>query len=219
MNIKNMKNVKNVNWEPIEGQIMTRWSKDVDPTEPLPEYPRPHFRRNDWLNLNGLWDYAIRPKEENKVKSFDGKILVPFPIESALSGVKKKLKPKQKLLYKRTFSIPKEWKSKNILLHFGAVDWEATVWINNKKIGSHQGGYTPFSFEISGFIDFEQENELIVEVWDSTDKGGQERGKQALRPMAIWYTAVSGIWQTIWLEPVPKTYFKNLKLIPNIDKE
>jgi len=214
-----MKKVKDFHWEPIEGQIMTRWSNDVDPREPLPEYPRPHFRRNDWLNLNGLWEYAILPREESKVDSFYGKILVPFPIESALSGVKKKLKPTQKLWYRRTFTIPKEWKSKNILLHFGAVDWEATVWVNKNKIGTHQGGYTPFSFEISGFIDFEQENELVVEVLDATDKGGQERGKQALRPMAIWYTAVSGIWQTVWLEPVPKTYIKNFKLIPNIDEE
>ena len=214
-----MRKVKDVHWEPIECQIMTRWTKDVDPIEPLPEYPRPHFKRNEWLNLNGLWDYAIRPKEENKVEIFDGKILVPFPIESALSGVKKKLKPKQKLWYRRTFSVPKEWKSKNILLHFGAVDWEATVCVNKNNIGAHQGGYTPFSFEISGFIDFERENELVVEVLDATDKGGQERGKQVLRPMAIWYTAVSGIWQTIWLEPVPKTYIKNFKLIPNIDEE
>jgi len=214
-----MKKVKDVHWEPIEGQIMTRWSKDVDPTEPFPEYPRPHFKRNEWMNLNGFWDYAIRPKEENKVDSFDGKILVPFPIESSLSGVKKKLKPKQKLWYNRLFTIPKEWKNKNILLNFGAVDWEATVWVNKNKIGSHQGGYTPFSLEISGFINFEQENELVVEVWDPTDRGRQERGKQALRPMAIWYTAVSGIWQTVWFEPLPKTYIKNFKLIPNIDEE
>jgi beta-galactosidase/beta-glucuronidase len=217
--MKNMKNTKDFHWEPIEDQIMTRWSRDVLPEEPLPEYPRPQFKRNEWLNLNGLWEYAIRPKEENHVDSYDGKILVPFPIESALSGVKKKLRPKQKLWYRRTFTIPDKWHSKKVLLHFGAVDWEATVWVNKNKLGTHQGGYTPFSFEISEFIDFNQENELVVEIWDPTDRGGQERGKQVLRPMAIWYTAVSGIWQTVWLEPVPKTYVKNFKLIPNIDKE
>jgi beta-galactosidase/beta-glucuronidase len=214
-----MKKIKDYQWVPIDGQIMTRWSYKVDSTQPFPEYPRPQFKRAEWLNLNGLWDYAIRPKEKSEVSDFDGKILVPFPIESALSGVKKKLKPRQKLWYRRKFEIPKEWKDNNILLHFGAVDWETTIWVNKKKIGSHQGGYTPFSFEISRFIDIKDENELIVEVWDPTDAGGQERGKQVSRPVAIWYTAVSGIWQTVWLEPVSKIYIKNFKLIPNIDDE
>jgi beta-galactosidase/beta-glucuronidase len=214
-----MKKITDYQWVPIDGQIMTRWSYKVDSTQPFPEYPRPQFKRAEWLNMNGLWDYAIVPKEEREVSSFDGKVLVPFPIESALSGVKKKLKPRQKLWYSRTFKIPNEWKDKNILLHFGAVDWDTTIWVNKKKIGSHQGGYTPFSFEISGFIDLEVENELVVEIWDPSDMGGQERGKQTLRPVAIWYTAVSGIWQTVWLEPVPKTYIKNFKLIPNIDDE
>lgn len=214
-----MENTEQNQWEPIKGQIMTCWSRDIDPNLPLPEYPRPQFRRADWLNLNGLWDYAIRPKDEQKVRNFEGKILVPFPIESALSGVKKKLKPSQKLWYKRIFKIHKEWKEKNILLHFGAVDWEATIWVNNNKIGVHQGGYTPFTFDISAFIDFETENELVVEVFDPSDRGTQERGKQALRPMAIFYTAISGIWQTVWLEPVPKTHIKNFKIIPNIDDE
>ena len=214
-----MKKIKDYQWVPIDGQIMTRWSYKVDSTQPFPEYPRPQFKRAEWLNLNGLWDYAIRPKEKSEVSDFDGKILVPFPIESALSGVKKKLKPRQKLWYRRKFEIPKEWKYNNILLHFGAVDWETTIWVNKKKIGSHQGGYTPFSFEISRFIDIKDENELVVEVWDPTDAGGQERGKQVSRPVAIWYTAVSGIWQTVWLEPVSKIYIKNFKLIPNIDDE
>jgi beta-galactosidase/beta-glucuronidase len=214
-----MKKNKDYHWAPIDGQIMTRWSYEIEPNQPFPEYPRPQFRRTEWLNLNGLWNYAIHPKEEREVSNFDGKVLVPFPIESALSGVKKKLKPRQKLWYSRTFKIPNEWKDKNILLHFGAIDWDTTIWVNKKEIGSHQGGYTPFSFEISGIIDFEVENELVVEVWDPSDMGGQERGKQTLRPVAIWYTAVSGIWQTVWLEPVPKTYIKNFKLIPNIDDE
>ena len=216
---KNKKKINNSHWAPVEGQIMTPWSNDIDPVKPLPEYPRPQLKRAEWLNLNGLWDFAICPREESEIGNFDGKILVPFAVESALSGVKKRLKPRQKLWYRRTFDIPKEWKGKNILLHFGAVDWEATVWVNKHKIGLHQGGYTPFSFEISEFVDVELENELVVEVWDPTDTGGQERGKQVLRPMAIWYTAVSGIWQTVWLEPVPKTHIKNFQLTPNIDEE
>jgi len=220
-----MNDKKNINlsitseWEPIKGQIMTCWSNDIDPKNPLPEYPRPQLKRDKWLNLNGLWDYAICPKEESNIKNYDGKILVPFPIESALSGVKKKLKPKYKIWYRRIFRVPKDWDNKFLFLHFGGIDWEATVWINKKKIGVHNGGYTPFSFEISKYIDYEQDNELVVEVWDPTDGGEQERGKQSLRPKIIWYTAVSGIWQTVWLEPVSNTYIESIKLKPNIDEE
>jgi beta-galactosidase/beta-glucuronidase len=209
-----MNNVNEV-WAPINNPLMTRWSKKVNPECPLPEYPRPQMIREQWLNLNGLWDYAIHPKNNKKVENYDGKILVPFPLESALSGVKKKLNPDQKLWYRRNFTFPKEWAEKKILLHFGAVDWEANVYINDSWVGIHQGGYTPFSFDITEFIEFNQDNEIVVKVWDPTDK---ERGKQSLDPKFIWYTSVSGIWQTVWLEPVSSTYIEKFHLTTNIDK-
>jgi beta-galactosidase/beta-glucuronidase len=209
----------NFKWEPIKGQITTKWAGDVDPDNPLSEYPRPQLRRKEWKNLNGLWNYAILPKEEKMVKSYDGKILVPFPIESALSGVSKKLRPNQRLWYQRNFKITSSWKGMKILLHFGAVDWEATIWINNKEIGTHRGGYTPFYFDITEYLQIENDNKITIAVWDPTNKGTQARGKQTLNPGAIYYTAVSGIWQTVWLEPVPKTFIKNIQMIPNIDEE
>ncbi|MFW9972845.1 MAG: glycoside hydrolase family 2 protein, partial [Candidatus Odinarchaeota archaeon] len=214
-----MKESNNITWKPVEGQIMTQWVDKIDPNNPLPEYPRPQLRRKEWLNLNGLWDYAIRPKEQTDIENFDGKILVPFPLESALSGVKKKLQPAQKLWYGRTFEIPESWQGKKILLHFGAVDWETTIWINKKLVGTHKGGYTPFYFEISEFVNISDDNEILLSVWDPTDKGYQEQGKQSLNPRVILYTAVSGIWQTVWLEPVLDTFIKNLKMVSNIDKD
>ena len=210
---------RDIKWEPVNGNLLTRWSKEVNPEQPLPEYPRPQLKREEWLNLNGLWDYSIRPKDEEMVTSFDGKILVPFPLESALSGVNRKLKLNQRLWYQRKFSIPSQWENKIILLHFGAVDWETRVWINNKEVGSHKGGYTSFSFEISEYVKYDGENSLVVTVWDPTDRGGQGRGKQVLRPFTIWYTAVSGIWQTVWLEPVSNTYVERIMVEPDIHNE
>ena len=201
-------------WTPIAGEIMTRWVKDINPKHPLPEYPRPQMKRNEWLNLNGLWDYAIRSKRLKKLDFIDGKILVPFPVESALSGVKKKVKGKHQIWYKRNFIIPDTWKGKKVLLHFGAVDWEATVFINGRRVRTHHGGFTPFSFDISEYLK-EDENELTVIVWDNTK---HERGKQSLRPFMIYYTAVSGIWQTVWLEPVSNTYIESLKMESDIDE-
>lgn len=206
-------------WEPIKDQLMTRWVNKIDPENPLPEYPRPQLKRKEWINLNGQWDYAIIPKDEKFVKKFEGKILVPYPIESALSGVKRKLLPNQKLWYHRTVTIPESWKAKKILLHFGAVDWETTLWINEKLIGTHKGGYTPFYFEISRYLKNREKNDLVLSVWDPSDKGHQEHGKQSLKPKIILYTAVSGLWQTVWLEPVSDTYIESLKMVPNIDNE
>ncbi|WP_170311590.1 glycoside hydrolase family 2 protein [Vallitalea okinawensis] len=206
------------NWNPIEENLMTRWAKDVDHSCPLPEYPRPQMIREDWMNLNGLWDYAILPKVENHVNQFDGKILVPYCIESALSGVKRALQPDEHLWYKRDFHLPREWEEKRILLHFGAIDWQATVAVNGKEVGSHTGGYLPFSFDITDFLG-EGKNEMTVKVWDPTDTHWQQKGKQVLNPHSIFYTATSGIWQTVWMEAVPKSYIKNLKMTPDIDAE
>jgi len=214
-----MNDNNNSSWAPIKGQIMSKWAKEVTPNNPLPEYPRPQLKRNDWKNLNGIWNYTIRPKTEKMVNNFDGKILVPFPIESALSGVKQKLKAKQRLWYQRKFTIPESWKGKNVLLHFGAIDWEATIWVNGKEVGTHQGGYVPFSFEITGYLQEKMENDIIVAVWDPTKKRSQGRGKQTSKPIGVFYTAISGIWQTVWLEPVPSTYINSLKMVPDIDKE
>ena len=206
-------------WKQAEGQMRTRWAEKVPTDPPLPEYPRPQLKRDEWLNLNGLWDYAIRSKNHTRITSYDGKILVPFPLESALSGVKGKIGHKQEIWYRRYFSIPEKWNGRKILLHFGAVDWEARILINGNHVGTHTGGYDPFTFEISEFLNNTNQNELIVVVWDPTDKGCQERGKQSLKPMIVFYTAVSGIWQTVWLEPVPETHISNISMIPDIDEQ
>ncbi|HZJ83420.1 MAG TPA: glycoside hydrolase family 2 TIM barrel-domain containing protein [Clostridia bacterium] len=213
-----MEDKANYIWKPVAGHLMTKWAENIDPSNVLPEYPRPQMVRDLWMNLNGLWDYAIKGMDEEEASKYDGKILVPFPIESALSGVKKGLMPDEILWYRRTFSVPEQWGGKEILLHFGAVDWKTKVWINGAPIGEHRGGYYPFSFEISQYIK-EGENEIMVSVWDPTDTYGQERGKQALKPRGIFYTAVSGIWQTVWLEPVPNVYIKSLRLTPDLDNQ
>lgn len=211
-----MEDKKGLPWSIAGGNIITKWAKEVSPDNVLPEYPRPQMVRDKWMNLNGLWDYSVRDIIDDEVKDYDGKILVPFPIESALSGVKKPLLPDKRIWYRRTFKVPNEWKSKNLLLHFGAADWKAEVWINEKKAGEHTGGYYPFTFEISKFL-INGENELVVSIWDPTDTYGQERGKQSLKPRGIFYTPSSGIWQTVWIEPVSKNYIKSYRLTPNLD--
>lgn len=208
---------KNCLWKMAEENIVTRWAEEIDPVRVLPEYPRPQMRRDDWCNLNGLWDYAVKPVADEKFpEKYEGKILVPFPIESALSGVKRMLMPDENLWYRRNFKIPEEWTGKKLLLHFGAVDWKTEIWINGNKAGQHTGGFYPFTFEISGFVK-EGENELVVRVWDPGNTFGQERGKQSLKPGGIFYTPSSGIWQTVWMEPVPTNYIKSFRLTPDID--
>lgn len=194
--------------------MKTRWTTD-QPT-PLPEYPRPQMTRPEWLNLNGEWDYAILPKDSPAPKKWDGKILVPYPVESLISGVQKPLLPDQRLWYRRTFSNPMVKPEQQALLHFGAVDYECSVWINGKPISSHRGGYLPFTFEITNAL-MDGDNELLVSVWDPTDTGLQQRGKQVLNPKGIWYTPISGIWQTVWLEVVPEVSIESLKLTPDLD--
>lgn len=203
-------------WKPVEGRIRTQWSEQVNPDNVLPEYPRPIMERTEWKNLNGLWDYAIIEKGKHAPSVFDGKILVPFAVESSLSGVAKTVGAEKELVYRRSFEVPSSWKGKKVLLHFGAVDWKTDVWVNDVKVGSHTGGFTPFSFDITEALQGKN-NTLMVKVWDPTDKGYQPRGKQVSRPEGIWYTPVTGIWQTVWLEPVSESYIQDLRITPDID--
>lgn len=203
-------------WKPVEGRISTQWSEQVNPDNVLPEYPRPIMERTEWKNLNGLWDYAIIEKGKHSPSVFDGKILVPFAVESSLSGVAKTVGAEKELVYRRSFDVPSSWKGKKVLLHFGAVDWKTDVWVNEVKVGSHTGGFTPFSFDITEALQGKN-NTLMVKVWDPTDKGYQPRGKQVSRPEGIWYTPVTGIWQTVWLEPVSESYIQDLRITPDID--
>src|SRR5580765_2883699 len=205
-------------WQPADGPLKTRWAKDVSPANALPEYPRPQMVRNDWLNLNGLWDLAMANRDVAKPDSFSDRILVPFPVESALSGVMKIPGEDQRLWYRRSFSIPKKWICDRILLHFGAVDFEATVWVNGKKVGDHRGGYDGFTFDITDAMALPGPNELVVSAWDPTDAGTQPRGKQVRKPNGIWYTSTSGIWQTVWLEPVSAAHLTGVEIWPDIDK-
>lgn len=204
-------------WAPAEAPLTTPWAEDLSADNPWPEYPRPQMVRGDWVNLNGLWDYAIRPREDEKPAEWDGKILAPFAVESALSGVQKRVSPEERLWYRRTFDAPQRDDDGRLLLHFGAVDWRATVWVNGQQVGQHEGGYDPFTFDVTGAVQ-DGENELVVAVWDPTDQGYQPRGKQVLEPQGIWYTPVTGIWQTVWLEPAPEQYIQSIKITPDIDR-
>lgn len=205
-------------WSPQGDKLKTKWAETIQVNNVLPEYPRPIMERADWKNLNGLWDYAILPIGQNEPSNFDGKILVPFAVESSLSGVMKTLGSRNELWYKQTFTIPSNWKNKTVLLHFGAVDWKSEVFLNDVKIGSHTGGYTPFQFDITPFLKSGVQK-LVVKVWDGTDEGYQPRGKQVRRPEGIWYTPVSGIWQTVWLEPVNTKHIAKVVTTPDIDTQ
>jgi len=206
-----------IGWQIQPMLIQTRWAKDVKPENPLPEYPRPQMVRKNWQNLNGLWDYAITAKDAAMPSTYQGKILVPYPLESALSGVKKALKPSENLWYKRVFTKPVLKGGEHILLHFGAVDWQASVYMNGKEICTHTGGYQTFTQDITVALK-EGENEIVVKVYDPTNQGIGPHGKQMLNPESIYYTPSSGIWQTVWLEIVPAAYITGLGMTPDIDK-
>ena len=203
-------------WKPAGDKIKTKWAETIDTDNVLNEYPRPIMKRGDWKNLNGLWKYSITEYGNAKPNSFDGDILVPFAVESSLSGVMKNVGSSKEIWYETNFTVPKKWKGKQILLHFGAVDWKADIWLNNVKIGSHSGGYTPFTFDISPFLSNTSQT-LTVKVWDPNSDGQQPRGKQVNDPNGIWYTPVTGIWQTVWLEPVNTKSINDIKTLANID--
>lgn len=203
-------------WKMQPVALQTRWAKLVDPARVLPEYPRPQMVRDQWVNLNGLWQYAITDKDAKQPSSYEGEILVPFPVESALSGVKKPVLPTQRLWYKRSFDRPATKDEERVLLHFGAVDWQTEVYVNGKKAGQHTGGYQNFSFDITSLL-VNGQNELVVNVYDPTDQGPNPHGKQVLAPKGIRYTATTGIWQTVWMETVPAVAITGLVITPETD--
>ncbi len=208
-----------VDWRMKKAHLMTRWSNEVTPERVWPEYPRPQLVRERWLNLNGLWNYKITGKDQTKLPArHEGTILVPFGIECALSGVMMPLLAAQRLWYQREVMIPASWDGQRILLHFGAVDWEATIYIDGRHLGSHRGGYDSFSFDITQHVKAGGRHSLVVSVWDPTDTYWQPHGKQTLHPGGCSYTATSGIWQTVWLEPVPPSYIEKLKMVPDLEK-
>ena len=191
-------------WSIAGDKIRTTWAENIDPNNVLAEYPRPQLERGEWMNLNGLWNYAITDIKAAEPTTFDGQILVPFAVESALSGVQKRVTKDNLLWYERTFTIPAKWANQRVMLNFGAVDWSADVYVNGIFVGNHTGGYAPFSLDITSALK-KGEQRIVVRVWDPTDSVHNPVGKQRLNPSGIWYTAVSGIWQTVWLEPVAKT--------------
>lgn len=203
--------------EPVKGPLETRWAAQVSQSQPWPEYPRPQMVRDRWLNLNGPWQLDFdRPMDSVPAGvELAGKVLVPFPIESALSGVKRHA---DRVWYRRTFEVPMEWEGKRVLLHFGAVDWEATVYVNGKELGTHRGGYDGFSFDITDVLRRRGQQELVVRVLDPTDGGNQPRGKQVVKPDGIWYTPTTGIWQTVWLEPVSVSHIEEVVFTSDIEQ-
>jgi hypothetical protein len=229
-----------MDWQPIPVRIQTRWAAEVSPDNAWQEYPRPQLVRLRWKNLNGLWDYAVQGTDgewmEGRVENahfdpllradvrpptaWDGHILIPFAIESSLSGVGRLIRPHQLLWYRRSFRVPEEWRGQRVRLNFEAVDWHTVVWVNGQRMGNHRGGYDPFSFDITDALRRGGEQEVLVAVWDPTNVGDQAIGKQALPELrrGYRYTPTSGIWQTVWLEPVPEVSIGRLKIVPDLDR-
>jgi hypothetical protein len=204
-------------WQPKAPPLSTPWTASVSPAHVLPEYPRPQLVRSRWLNLNGAWQFATAVEGEMPPvgRNLREAILVPFPVESALSGI---MRHQDRMWYRRTFTIPVEWAGERMLLNFGAVDWEATVYVNGQTAGSHRGGYDAFSLDITDQLNGGL-NELIVNVYDPTNAANPPLGKQRLNAKGIWNTPASGIWQTVWLEPVPAAYITRLQLTPDLDRQ
>lgn len=196
--------------EPYKTALITQWGKDVTPDNAWREYPRPQLARDSWQNLNGQWEYAVTPAAQTTPpQKWDGQILVPFALESKLSGVQRLLQPDEALWYRRTLDLA-SIEGRRTLLNFEAVDYECEVWVNGTSAGKHKGGNTPFSFDVSKSVQ-KGANEILVRVEDDTE-AWQLRGKQVLRPKGIWYTRVSGIWQTVWTEQVSGDYIEDLHI-------
>lgn len=208
-------------WKPAGDKILTEWATSVDVAKPLNEYPRPQLTRKNWVNLNGLWQYTILPRVSGNTipEQTEGAILVPFAVESALSGVGKRVGKDSVLWYKHNFAITAAMRKGKVLLHFGAVDWATEVFVNGAKVGEHKGGYDPFTFDITAALKKGTNQDIAVRVWDPSDDGPQPRGKQVKTPEGIWYTPVTGIWQTVWLETVPQTYIESITKTPDIDQK
>ena len=204
-------------WKMGTVPVKTRFADDVSPTNALPEYPRPQMVRDDWQNLNGLWDFISLPSYDESVpESGWQQILVPFCVESALSGIGTYY---ESMAYRRTFTVPSAWKGKRVLLNFEAVDWRCEVQVNGEVVGTHDGGYDPFSFDITDKIVEGQQNTVALKVFDPTDRWSVPRGKQVRKTGGIFYTSCSGIWQTVWLEAVNQSYIRDFRITPDIDNQ
>ncbi len=205
-------------WAPGSVPLFSPWGEQLNPDSVLTEYPRPQLRRSTWQNLNGLWQFETANSLDMPPFNRDltDSILVPFPVESALSGI---MKETDYAWYKRDFSIPQNWQGKRFILHFGAVDWLSKIYVNNQLVYQHKGGYDAFSLDITDYVHAVYPNQLLIGVYDPTEKGGQPVGKQMENPQSIFFTAVTGIWQTVWLEAVPETYIKSVRLTPDIDNQ
>ena len=209
-------------WKPASAPLMTKWAKDVSPEHPRPEYPRPLMVRKEWKSLNGIWQFAFDDavKGETSGQDLPDRILVPFTFESALSGIGKGKEIHEHIWYRRHFDFPASWRSggKNLLLHFGAVDWHSVVYVNGKQVGEHTGGYSPFSCDITAALNPSGNQELVVAVFDPADPKGlgwQPKGKQ-LGSEGIWYTRTTGIWQSVWMEPVNTEHIASLISEPDV---
>lgn len=207
------------NWKAVGGEMMSQWGKKVSPENVWQEYPRPQFERTEWKNLNGLWDYSLLKTNQSEPKRFQGKILVPFSFESPLSGVGKKITPEDKMWYKKSFSLPKNWDGKDVIINFEAVDYHCSVWVNDILVGSHKGGFDRFSFNITPYLKLKGNQKVVLSVEDATNFSSQPRGKQQINASGIYYTPVSGIWQTVWLEAVsPEAYLEEVKTTTDLDR-
>lgn len=207
------------NWQPLRDKIVTPWAEQINPQKVLPQYPRPQMVRSGWQNLNGIWQYAITPVAQKTIPAkFDGNILVPFAVESALSGVGKMVGKDNVLWYQTTINLAKPSANNQTLLHFGAVDWQCEVFVNGKSVGKHEGGYDPFYFNITAYLNGSKKQQIALRVWDPVNDGPQPTGKQMKNPHGIWYTPVTGIWQTVWTETVSQTYIVGIKPTPDVDR-